>query len=145
MTDFTFLGSKITAEGNCSHEIKRHLFLGRRAVTNLDGILKNRDIASKHPYSQSSGFSIALVVMYVCESWIIKKAECQRIDAFELWYRRRLFESPLDSKEIKPVNSKGNQLLIFIGRTDAEAKAPIFWPPGAKSRLIGKDPDGGKD
>ena len=123
VTDVIFLGSKITVDSDCSHEIKRRLLLGRKAMTNLDSVLKSRHththththtqqkhyFANSGPYSQSSGFSIALVVMYVCESWIIKKAECQRIDAFELWYRRRLFESPLDSKEIKPVNSKGNQ------------------------------------
>ena len=83
------------------------------------------------------------VVTYGCESWTIKKAECQRIDAFELWYWRRL-ESPLDYK-IKPVNLNGNQSWIFIGRTDAEAEAPILWPRDAKSRLTRKDPDSGKD
>ena len=79
---------------------------------------------------------------YGCESWTIKKAECWRIDAFELWYLRAL-ESPLNSKEIKPVNPKGNQLWIFIGRTDAEA--PILWPLDAKRQLIGKDLNAGKD
>ena len=78
------------------------------------------------------------------KSWTIKKAECQRIDAFELWFWKRL-ESPLDSKEIILVNHKGNQPWIFIGRTDAEAEAPILWPSDAKSRLIGKDSDSGKD
>ena len=84
------------------------------------------------------------VVMYGCESWTIKKAECRRIDASELWCWRRL-ENPLDCKEIKPVNPKGNQSWIFIGRTDAEAEAPMLWPPDAKNWLIGKDPDAGKD
>ena len=84
------------------------------------------------------------VVMYGCESWTIKKAECQRIDAFELWCWRRL-ESPLDSKEIKPVNPKGNQSWIFIGRTYVEAETPILWPPDMKSWFIRKDPDVGKD
>ena len=73
------------------------------------------------------------VVMYGCESWTVKKAEHRRINVFELWCWRRLFESSLDCKEIKPVNPKGNQLLIFIGRTDAEAEAPILWPPDAKN------------
>ena len=82
--------------------------------------------------------------MYGCENWTIKKAEHQRTDAFELWYRKTL-ESPLDSKEIKPVNPKGNQPWIFIGRTDGEAEAPILWPPDAKSWRIVKDPDAGKD
>ena len=83
-------------------------------------------------------------VMYGCESWTIKKAEHQRIDAFELWCWRRL-KSPSDCKEIKPVNPRGNQSWIFIGRTDAEAEAPILWPPDVKSCLTGKDPDAGKD
>ena len=88
---------------------------------------------------------VFLVVMNVCESWIIKKAEHQRIDAFELWCWRRFFESPLDSKDIKPVNPKGNQPWIFIRRTDAEAEAPILWPYDVKSWLTGKDTDAGKD
>ena len=83
--------------------------------------------------------------MYECESWAIKKAECQRIDALEMWCWRRLHESSLDYKEIKPVNPKGNQSWIFIGRTDAEVEAPILWPPDAKNWLVGKDPDAGKD
>ena len=78
------------------------------------------------------------VVMYKCESWTIKKAECQRIDAFELWCCRRLWWVPLDSKEIKPINPKGNQPWIFIGRTDAEAEAPILWTPNEKSWLTWK-------
>ena len=83
--------------------------------------------------------------MYGCESWTIKKAECQRIDAFALWCWRRLLRVPLDCKEIKPVNPKGNQSWIFIGRTDAEAEPLILWPPNLKSWLFGKDPDAGKD
>ena len=81
--------------------------------------------------------------MYWCESWTIKKAERTRIDAFELWCWEKTLESPLDSKEIKPVNPKGNQPWIFIGRTDAEA--PVLWPSDAKSWLNGKHPDAGKD
>ena len=83
------------------------------------------------------------VVTYSCESWTIKKTECQRIDAFQLWCRRRLL-SPWDSKEIKPVNPKGNQLRIFPWRTDAEAAAPTLQPPESKTWLTGKDSDGGK-
>ena len=83
------------------------------------------------------------VVTYGCESWTIK-AECRRINAFKLWCWTRLLESPLDCKEIKPVNSKGNQPWIIVGRTDAEAEAPIHWPPDVKSQLIRKDPDAGK-
>ena len=82
--------------------------------------------------------------MYGCESWTIKKAEHQRVDAFQLWCWRR-FLSPLDCKEIKPVHPKGNQSWIFIGRTDAEAETPILRPPDRKIRLIGKDPGAGRD
>ena len=84
------------------------------------------------------------VAMYRCESWTMKNAEHQKIDAFELWCSRRL-KSPLDSKEIKPVNPKGNQSWIFIGRTAAKTETPVLWPPDAKSWLIRKDPDAGKD
>ena len=93
MTDFIFLGSKITADGDCSHEIKRHLLLGRKAMTNLDSILKSRDIAllTKVHLVKAIVFP---VVMYGCESWTIKKAECQRIDAFELWCWRRILRVP---------------------------------------------------
>ena len=85
------------------------------------------------------------VVMYGCESWTIKKAEHRRIDAFELWFKREDSWKSLDCKEIQPVNPKGNQFWIFIGKTDAEAEVPILWPPDAKSWLIGKDPNAGKD
>ena len=91
--DFIFLGSSITADGDCSHEIKRHLLLGRKAVINLDSIVKSRDITllTKVCLVITMVFP---VVMYGCESWTIKKAECQRIDAFELWYWRRLLRVP---------------------------------------------------
>ena len=85
------------------------------------------------------------VAMYECDSWTIKKTECQRIDAFELWCWRRLFRVPLHSKEIKPVNPKGNQPCTFIRRTEAEVETLILWPPDGKSRLTGKDPDARKD
>ena len=103
VTDFIFLGFKITADGDCSHEIKRCFLLGRKAMTNLDSVLKSRDITlpTKVHLVKAMVFP---VVMYGCENW----AECQRIDAFELWYWRRLL-SLLDCKEIQPVNSKGNQ------------------------------------
>ena len=84
------------------------------------------------------------VVMYGCEFWTVKKVECRRIDAFELWCWRRL-ESPLDCKEIQPVHPEGDKSWVFIGRTDAEAETPILWPPDVKSQLIRKDPDAGKD
>ena len=93
MADFIFLGSKITVDGDCSHEIKRRLFLGRKAMTNLDSILKGRDIAlpTKVHLVKTMVFP---VVMYGCENWTVKKAECQRIDAFEVWCWRRLLRVP---------------------------------------------------
>ena len=140
---FIFGGSKITADGDCSHEIKRHLLLGRNAMTNLDSILNSRDITlpTKVHIVKAMVFPI---VRYVCESWTIKKAECQRIDAFLQWCRRRLLRVPWTARRsnqstLKEINPE------FIGRTDAEAEPPILWPPGAKSRLIGKDPDAGKN
>ena len=143
VTDFILGGSKITADGDCSHEIKRPLLLGRKVMTNLDSILKSRDITlpTKVHLVKAMVFPI---VMYGCESWTIKKAEHQKIDAFELWLEKTL-ESPLDCKEIQPVHPKGDQSWVFIGRTDVEAEAPILWPPDAKSLLIRKDPDAGKD
>ena len=130
-----FLGSKITADGDCSHEMKRHLILERKAMTNTDSILNSRDItlATKFCIVKAIVFP---VVMYGCESWTIKKAEHRRIDAFELWCWRRLLRV---HKEIKPVNPKGNQPRIFIGRTDAEAETPTPWPPDVDSRLTGKE------
>ena len=106
--DFIFLSSKITVDSDCSHEIKRHLVLGRKDMTNLDSILKNRDITLLTTFCMVKAM-VFPVVMHRCQSCTIKKAECQRIDAFKLWYWRTL-ESPLDSKEIKPVNPKGNYL-----------------------------------
>ena len=108
VTDFTFLGSKVNADGDYSHEIKRRLLLGRKAMTNLDSTLKSRDITlpTKVHLIKAMVFPVA---MYGCESWTIKKAERRRTDAFELWCWRRLLESPLDWKEIKPVYPEGNQ------------------------------------
>ena len=141
VTDFTFLDSKIT-DGDCSHEIKRHLLLERKAMTNLDSILKSKDITL--PKVRLVKAMVFPVVLYGYESWTIKKAEHQRNDAFELWCWRRLL-SPLDCKKIQPAHPKGNQSWIFIGRTDAEAEDLILWPPDAKNWLIGEDPDAGKD
>ena len=107
VTDFIFRDSQITADGDCSHEIKRFLLLGRKAMTNLDSILKSRDITLPTKVCLVKAMAFP-VVMYGCESWTIKEAEHQRIDAFELWCCRRL-ESPLDCKEIQPVHPKGNQ------------------------------------
>ena len=99
-------------------------------MTNLDSILKSRDITlpTKVHLVKAMVFP---VVMYECESWTVKKAECRRTDSFELWWRR--LESPLDCKEIQPVHPKGDQSWVFFGRTDAEAETPILWPPHAKS------------
>ena len=129
-----FCGSKITVDGDCSHEIKRRLLLGRKVMTNLKSVLKNRDITLPTKVCPVKAM-VFLVFMYGCESWTTKKAECRRTDAFELWCWRRL-ESPLDSKEIQPVHPKGNQSWIFIERTDVEAETPILWPPDAKHWLI---------
>ena len=117
--------------------------LRRKAMPNLDSILKSRDITllTKVHIVKAMVFP---VVMYRCEHWTIKKAECWRIDAFELWCWRRLLKSPLDCKKIKPVNPKG-QPWIVIGRIDAKAEARIRWPPDAKSWLTGKDPNARKD
>ena len=133
-----FWGLQNHADGDCSHEIKRRLLLGRKAMTNLDSILKGRDI------TLPTEVCLVKVVMYGCESWTIKKAEQFKINAFELWCWRRLL-SPLDCKEIQPVHSKGDQSWVFIGRTDAEGETPILWPPDAKNGVIVKDPDAGKD
>ena len=120
-----FWGPKITADGDCSHEIKRCLLLGRKVMTNMDSILKSRSITL--PTNVHLVKAIVFpVVMYGCESWTVKKAEHWRIYAFKLWCWIRL-ESPLDCKEIQPVHPKGDQSWVFIGRTDAEAEAPIRW------------------
>ena len=115
-------GSKITEDGDCSHEIKRCLLRGRKVITNLDNILKSRDIALPTKVCLVKAV-VFTVVMYGCESWTIKTAEHRSIDAFELWCCRRL-ESPFDCKEMQPVHPKGDQSWEFIGSTDAET--PIF-------------------
>ena len=101
-------------------------------MTNLDSILKSRDITlpTKVHLVKAMVFP---VVTYGCESWTIKKAERRRIDAFQLWCWRRLLKSPLDCKEIQPVHPKGDQSWVFIGRTDVEAETPVLWPPDVKS------------
>ena len=130
VSDFIVLDSKITADGDCGHEIKRRLLLGRKVMTKLDSILKSRDITLPTKVHLVKAMVLP-VVMFGCESWTVKKAERGRIDAFELWCWRRL-ENPLDFKEIQPVHCKGDQSWVFIGRTDAEAETPILWPPHAK-------------
>ena len=133
MTDLILGGSKITADGNFSHEIKRCLLLRRKAMTNLESILKSRDITLLTKFHIVKAM-VSPVVMYGCESWTIKMAECQTIDAIQLWYWRRL-KCPLDCKEIKPVNPKGSQPWIFIGRAADEAGASILWLSDEKSWL----------
>ena len=138
-----FGGFKITADGDCSHEIKRRLLLGRKAMTNLDSILKSRDItfAYKGPSSESYGFSNSHVWMWELdykENWVPKNW------CFWTVVLEETLESPLDCKEIKPINPKGNQCWIFIGRADAGAETPVLWPPDV-NWLPGKDPNTGKD
>ena len=142
VTDFIFLDSKITADGDCSHEIKRHLLLGRKVMTNLDSILKSRDINRKGPFSQSCGFSGGHVWMWELdykENWAPKNW------CFWTVVLEKTLESPLDCKEIQPVHPTGNQSWIFTGRTDGKAETPILWQPDTKSWLNGKDLDAGKD
>ena len=140
--DFIFLGSKTTADGDCSHEIKRCLLLGRKAMAILDSILKSRDFANKGPSGQSYGFSHSHVCMWELghkETWVPKNW------CFWTVVLEKTLESPLDSKEMKLVNPKGNQSWIFIRRADAEAEAPILWPPDVKNWLSGKIPDAGQE
>ena len=137
MADFIFLGSKISADGNCSHEIKGLLLLGRKVMTNLNGILKSRDIANKGLSSQGYGFSSGHVWMWEMdykESWALKNS------CFWTLVLEKTLESPLDCKEIQPVHPKGDQSWVFIGRTHGEAETPILWPPDVKSWLIWKRP-----
>ena len=138
---FIFLGSKITADGDCSHEIKRCLLLGRKAMANLDSIFKSRGTTLPTKVHIVKG-TVFPVVMYECESWTIKKAEHRRIDAFKLWCWRRLFRVPSNAR-------RSNQSIlkswVFIGRNDAEAETPILWPLDAKNQLIGKYLNAGKD
>ena len=134
-TDFLFLGSKITEDGDCSHEIKGHLLLGRKAMTNLDSILKNRGITLPTKIHLVK-VMVSPVVVYGCENWSIEKAECRRIDAFELWCWRRLLRVPWTARRsnqsiLKEISPKEG-LMLFIGRTVAEAEAPTLWPPDVK-------------
>ena len=131
--DFILGGSKITADGYCSHEIKRRLFLGRKVMTNLDSILKSGDITLQTKVCLVKPM-VFPVVMYVCESWTIKKAEHQRIDAFELWCWKRLLRVSWTARRSNQTILKiSPESWVFIGRTDAEAKIPILWPPDVKN------------
>ena len=144
VTGFLFFASKITLDGDCSHDIKRRLLLWRKAVTNLDSVLKSRDITLPTKVHIVKSM-VCPVVMFGCGSWTIKKAECQKNWCFWTIVLEKTLESPLNFKEIKSVKSKGNQSWIFIGRTDDEVEVTILWPPDVKSQLIGKDSDAGKD
>ena len=145
VTDFIFLDSKITVDGDCSHKIKRLLLLGRKALTNLNSILKSRDITlptKAHLWLNKA--TVFPVVMYGCESWDYKEIWALKNWCFWTVELEKTVENPLDCK-IKPVNPKRNQSWIFTGRTDAETETPILWPPDAKNWLTGKDPDAGQD
>ena len=137
-----FLGLQNHCRWYHSHEIKRCLLLGRKAMTNIDGILKSRNITLPMKVCLVKAM-VFPVVMYGCESWMIKKAQCQRFDAFELWYLRILLRVPWTARRSN--QSVLKEIRIFIGRSDTEAETTILWPPDAKSWLIRKDPDAGKD
>ena len=142
---FIFLGSKITANGDCSHEIKWRLLLGRKVMTNLDSILRSilrLYFANKGLCSQGYGFSSGHVWMWELhykESWVPKNW------CFWTVVLEKTLESSLDCKEIQLVHHKGDQSWVFMWRTDVESETPVLWPPDAKSWLICKDPDARKD
>ena len=142
VADFIFLGSKISTDGDCSHEIKRRLLLGRKVMTNLDSIFKSRDITLPTKFRLVKAM-VFPVVMYGCE-------DCEESWAPKNWcfwtvVLEKTLESPLDCKEIQTVHSEGDQPWDFFGRNDAEAETPVLWPPHAKSWLIGKDSEAGRD
>ena len=143
VADFILGGSKITADGDCSHEIKRRLLLGRKVMINLDSIFKSGDITlpTKARLVKAMVFP---VVMYGCEL-DYKERWALKYWCFWTVVLEKTLESPLDCKEIQPVHPKGDQSWVFIEGTDAEAKTPILWPPHGKSWLIGKDSDAGRD
>ena len=144
VADFILLGSKITADGDCSHEIKRCLLLGRKVKINLDSILKNRDITLPTKIQLVKAM-VYPVVMYGCESWTVKKAEPWRIDAFELWCWRLLRVPWTASRSNQSILEEISPGCSGLGRTDVEAETLILWLPDVKSWLIGKDPNAGKD
>ena len=144
VTDFILGGSKITVDGDCRHEIKRRLLLGRKARTNLDSILKSRDITLLTEVRLAKAM-VFPVVMYGCESWTIKKAECWRIDAFEQWCWRRLLRVPWTAKRSNSSVLKEISPEYSFKGLNTEAEVPIFWPPDVKSWFAAKDPDAGKD
>ena len=145
-----FWAPKVTADGDCNHEIKRRLLLGRQVMTNLDSILKSRDkkkrqrhyFSNKGLSSQGYGFSSSHVWMWELdceEGWVLKNW------CFWTVVLEKTLESPLDCKEIQPVHSEGDQPWDFFGGNDPEAETPVLWPPHVKSWLIGKDFDAGRD
>ena len=130
-SDSVFLGSRVTEDGDYSHDIKKCLLLGRKAMTNLDSILKYRDITlptKVHPVKAM----VFPAVRYKCESWTIKKAEHQKIEAFKLWCWRRPLSVPWNARILNQSILK-KSVLNILGRTDAEAEAPILWPSDAKN------------
>ena len=148
VTDFLFLGSKITADGDCSHEIKRRLLLGRKTMTNLDSILKSRDVTLPTKVCLVKAM-VFPVVVYGCQSWTIKKAERRRIDAFELWCWRRLLRVPWTARRsnqsiLKEINSEYSLERLMLKLT-VQSFGHLLFTSGVRSRLIGKDPDAGKD
>ena len=143
VTGFIFLGSKIIVDGDCSHEIKRHLLLGREALTKRDSVLKSRHyFAYKGLYSQSYSFSSSHVQMWELDDK--KRLSAKELSPSKCGAGEDSWES-LGQQGDQPVHPKWNRLWIFIRRTDAEAEAPILWPPDWESWLTGKDPDAGKD
>ena len=143
VSDFILGGSKITTDGDCSHEIKRRLHLGRKVMTNLNSIFKSRDITLPTKVCLINAM-VFPVVMYGCESWTVKKAECRWIDAFELWCWRRLLRVPCTARRSNQ-STKGDRSWVFFGRTDAKAETSILWPPHGKNWLVGIDSDAGRD
>ena len=144
VADFILGGSKITADGDCSQETKRCLLLGRKVMTNLDSILKSRDITLP-----TKVYLVKAMVFFSGHVWMWE-LDCEESWELKNWcfwtvVLEKTLESPLDCKDIQPVHPKGDQSWVFIGRTDVEAETPIFWSPDAKSWLIWKDPDAGKD
>ena len=142
-TDFLFLGCKIIAGGDCSHEI-RCLLLGRKVRTNLGSVLQNRDLTLSTMVRIVKAM-VFQVVTCGCESWTTKKVVHRRIDIFKLWSWRRLLTVPWTNKELKLVNLEGNQPWILVGRTEADAETPVFWSSDSNSWLIGNVSDAGKD
>ena len=132
VSDFIFLGSKITGDGDCSHEIERHLLLGRKAMTNIDTILKSKDITLPTKFCIVKAM-VCPVDMYGCESWTIKKAEQQRIDASELWCWIRLLKVPWTARRSNQSTLKEISPEYSLEGLIVEAETPILWPPDAKN------------